>query len=315
MTAKFDNSKIKTDKLDENEMKYLTFFKEIQNNKETSNHEKRIYFYFDHTPEKITDLGPELKVAFKNQKSYNLRNIICSLGRVPSEDQKENADYLVGWASGKGGNLLILDGSVSGVYQKFKEDYDSNKFHQTEENDAALKWQFKSLVNNNEFFNILEYIKAGNNISTLDQFALARNSNREGSTESDVKEPKFDLNELNIKADPNKLIIFDGTETYEITPDENSDMLSQIKALSESNENLKKIVPEHECDGKGTCGTCFYRIIDREDDQEEEITLTKNERDLLRINGVKKGVLCCQHKGKVFKNRVLYHDLKRNTMI
>ncbi len=49
-----------------------------------------------------------------------------------------------------------------------------------------------------------------------------------------------------------------------------------------------------------SCGTCFFRIVDRSI-EEESLQFNQNEKDLLRINSVRQGVLCCQHKGNELK--------------
>ncbi len=60
-------------------------------------------------PESIY-LGPTLiKVNFKSGRSYNIRNLATCLGKTPSTEQKYKADYIVGWATGTGGNLLLSE--------------------------------------------------------------------------------------------------------------------------------------------------------------------------------------------------------------
>ena len=152
--------------------------------------------------------------------------------------------------------------------------------------------------------------KCDKNIQTIEDFQEAKNSKRSETVDESSLEPVIDIKSLGITPTENVVKIYDGKQTFEVTPSEDEDLLSQLKFLAQNEpEKWGNLLPEHECDGLGTCGTCVMRIVDRNGvDEKESINFERSELDLLRINKIKSGLLCCQHSGDELKNRVLYYE-------
>jgi ferredoxin len=310
----FDLSLIPS-KMDEKQRDLLTFYSKFLNNPKPNSGLKRLYFYFQHTPSSFQSSGEDVELRFSNQKNkFRFRNVITALGRKPSSMIGKGTDYVTGWASGRGGNLKSAEESAKLTTATFTKDFKENKFKptydvQSPENET---WHLKCPVNKQEFLNILTKVQEKKLlIRTANDFQVAKASSSNQNQPNNAKKRKvLDPNLFKeIKQDPENLTIYNGENVFTVPVKTNVNLLKTLKKMQQENSEFTNAIPDYECDGDGTCGTCGFDVIIQGGN---EVKQGKKEKQLLEINGyTEKSVLSCQHSCDKMKGYVLYVDKKK----
>lgn len=108
LIAKFDDSKINKENLNENQLKLLEFFSKYKDKKIDRVDCKRLYFYFQYTPEKIEEAEDDVRISFRSvTQKFRVRNIITAIGKAPAAEIGKGSHYVSGWSTGKGGNFKL----------------------------------------------------------------------------------------------------------------------------------------------------------------------------------------------------------------
>lgn len=275
----------------EKQCELYDFFTAIHNRKVPVNNEKRLHFIFQLTPKVIAHEqgNPELTVVMTDQHGaeqvFSAGHVIKALGKAKPKQEEE---FVSGWNAGIGGNLGAARASAEQTSQHIKQQFASGAFHHRTPPLRDQPWMLVAETNE-AVKRIWSWRQQGNPLRSVKDYKSALHYHRE---------------ETPSKMDNNAQVVTTSTSTSTSTPTSVSTPTGRTtisipasgyrageSVLTWLQRQPNGAVPEHQCDGTGSCGQCVVRV-------EPPIEPAKrNEADLVRIipgSNVKTDRLGCQ---------------------
>lgn len=284
-------------KLDPETEEKILFFRRMKlKSNDWRNDQPQVHFHFECSPNRINVIGKNLlatEIIYPNGKkeTFISGDVITAIGmKKPSSE----TDYVVGWASGQGGNLSLIEKSVAENTKAIVTADRNRQFDYRTNVTTEAVWQAKAAVTNTGILNIISWCLEGHPLDTVEEFRQAREF-RIPIKEVEVSEPagttaKTTPTVKNQTANPNAVIIVDEecNPVLELPPD-NRKLLSFL--FSQPN---KKPLVKAECDGGLVCGTC---AVEEMSAPKQPIQRSNKEIIALKANGknAKSDLLACGH--------------------
>lgn len=290
-------------KLTDEQRALYDFFAQYENKSYPPSSIKTLYFHFGMTPQKFEAGQKEVTGFFTdssgNSVSFDARNFITAIGTKPlSTIQK--TPYASGWVAGQGGTLDIAETSAQATTNIIVKDFKEGKFHNTLSPPVKQRWHKLAQVTKGMFLNICAYLASGGRIDTDEGLEVGKAYSRGNGSSAKLKvapqpvpAPAADVDHNTIRVKSS-----DGQVHVLPIPDQSTTLLKHLEATKPGGK-----VPEAECGGKGTCGTCAVEVTEIEDLGNLSCTRREEGREL-GPNG-QRTRLACEHQIGEFQGQGL----------
>jgi glutamate synthase domain-containing protein 2/glutamate synthase domain-containing protein 1/glutamate synthase domain-containing protein 3/ferredoxin len=293
------------------ERELYDFFAAIKDRRRQARDAKRVYFHFQVSPTSFRQIGTEVEATFSSRVSgetyqYRASNFVTALGKE-KPPALGGGVYVAGWATGKGGTLKLAEESAASSTRSIETDFYSGKFDShMGDPERDEPWQLRA-VSNEEALSILRWLDEGRELRTVSDFRAAKQW-----AEARIAAAADDATVVGGGGDagaaagpgPAGASVPQGSPTGPtiVLPSDAPGSAGTVLGgaaeqmlLAALRAQLPDAVPDAECDGELTCGTCFLRVL--REDPAAPIQRTRKEIALLKANNVdpKTHLLSCTH--------------------
>ncbi len=267
--ANFDENNIEESSLNEEQRNILAFFRRVKHN--TSNlliDDKCVHFHFGCVPKRVYPVGRnifELEVERENGQIETFRggDIISAVGREKSEEAFVTP-YVIGWATGNGGNLGIIQSSVNPIKDRIVTEFEQRQFDHTVAPPPERKYQARAPVTNQGLLNILAYFNDGNPLDTAQQWRKARDYQAPSlnTVDEQIDVPVVAAPMKNDSVAKDAIQIIDGkSQQFVVIKTGVASGVTIYKALKKAAERDASVpIPQNDCGELGTCVRCVAEV-------------------------------------------------------
>jgi len=306
------------------ERELYDFFAAIKDRRRQARDAKRVYFHFQVSPTSFRQIGAEVEATLASRTTgetyqYRASNFVTALGKE-KPPALGGGVYVAGWATGKGGTLKLAEESAASSTRRIETDFYSGRFDSHMGDPKRDEpWQLRA-VSNEEALAILRWLDAGRELRTVSDFRAAKQwaeGTRGTTTVSGGGDDVVGVAAA-VSGDATQgaaggmsasdavagAAVPQGSSTGPtiVLPTDAPGAAGTVLGstaeqtlLTALRAQLPDAVPDAECDGELTCGTCFLRVL--REDPASPIERTRKEIALLKANNVdpKTHLLSCTH--------------------